>query len=123
MEDESNLLYVAITRARKRLQMSRQLHKLLGQYGEKFYRLVPASCLRKDGTSLTCCVLCTTFEPQSTVVLCRRKLTLVCPIHILALSSSSVIFLGCNYLLIFLFYRAENFDSSLNFVKLEVLIN
>jgi len=57
--------------------MSPQLYKMLGQYGEKFYRLVPPSCLRKDGTSLVCCVLGTAFEPQSTVMLCRRRITLV----------------------------------------------
>lgn len=90
-EDESNLLYVAITRARKRLQMSPLLYKLLGQYGEKFYRLVPTSFLRKAGKSLTCCVLGTTFEPQSTVVLCRRQVTLVSETSTSA--SSSLVFI------------------------------
>ena len=77
-EDESNLLYVAITRARKRLQMSRQLYEQLGRSGHRFFRLVPTCRLRKDcGTSLTCCVLGTTFEPQWTVTLCRRRIKLV----------------------------------------------
>ena len=82
-EDERNLLYVAITRARRRVQMSRQLYDQLCLHGHKFYRLVPTTQLRhKDAsTSLTCCVLGTTFEPQSTVTLCRRRVKLVCTTH------------------------------------------
>jgi len=71
--------------------MSPQLYKVLGQYGEKFYCLVPPSCLHKDGTSLTCCVLGTTFEPQSTVVLCRRKVTLVSMMYTSAFDSCVLI--------------------------------
>lgn len=75
--DEKNLLYVAITRARKRLQMSHQLYEHLGRFGEKFFRLVPSRSLCKDETTtLTCCVLGTTFHPQSTVTLCRRRIKL-----------------------------------------------
>jgi len=39
---------------------------------------MPTSGLTKDQTPLTCCVWGTQFEPHATtVMLCRRKLTLV----------------------------------------------
>jgi len=76
--DEHNLLYVAITRARKRLLMSRQLYDVLSQHGHRFFRLVPTRDLCKAGTAApTCCVLDRTIEPQTTVTLCCRRITLV----------------------------------------------
>ncbi|XP_074429260.1 F-box DNA helicase 1 isoform X1 [Larus michahellis] len=53
-EDEWNLLYVAVTRARKCLLMSKSLEHLLALAGEHFLRVELMSEAAKDGATLPC---------------------------------------------------------------------
>ena len=75
--DECNLLYVAITRAKKRLQMSPTLVKILQRAGCDFTQLVSSKQLQKDGREFVCCVNKLPFEPTNVVTLCQQKVTLV----------------------------------------------
>jgi len=74
--------------------MSPQLYEHLGRFGEKFFRLVPTQSLcTSESATLACCVLGTTFEPQTTVTLCRRRIKLVSIVkQCLTLSVLSVFF-------------------------------
>ncbi|XP_035759775.1 F-box DNA helicase 1 isoform X2 [Egretta garzetta] len=56
LEDEWNLLYVAVTRAKKHLLMSKYLEQLLALAGEHFLRVELTSEASKDGAALTCSV-------------------------------------------------------------------
>ncbi|XP_014738013.1 PREDICTED: F-box DNA helicase 1, partial [Sturnus vulgaris] len=57
-EDEWNLLYVAVTRAKKCLLMSKSLENLLTLAGERFLRveLLSEAGKDKDGAPVTCCM-------------------------------------------------------------------
>ncbi|KAM9245636.1 F-box DNA helicase 1 [Leptosomus discolor] len=54
-EDEWNLLYVAVTRAKKYLLMSKSLGHLLALAGERFLRVELTSEAAKDGAAVACC--------------------------------------------------------------------
>ncbi|XP_066038716.1 F-box DNA helicase 1, partial [Chamaea fasciata] len=77
-EDEWNLLYVAVTRAKKFLLMSKSLENLLALAGERFLR---AELLReaggdKDGAAVVCCVPGCTKSLEFSSGLLVRKLPL-----------------------------------------------
>ncbi|XP_030325376.1 F-box DNA helicase 1 [Calypte anna] len=55
-EDEWNLLYVAVTRAKKYLLMSKSLEHLLALAGERFLRVELMSEAAKDGAAASCSV-------------------------------------------------------------------
>ncbi|XP_009881281.1 PREDICTED: F-box only protein 18 [Charadrius vociferus] len=55
-EDEWNLLYVAVTRAKKYLLMSKSLEHLLALAGERFLRVELMSEAAKDGAAIACSV-------------------------------------------------------------------
>ncbi|KFQ70529.1 F-box only protein 18, partial [Phaethon lepturus] len=55
-EDEWNLLYVAVTRAKKYLLMSKSLEHLLALAGERFLRVELMSEAAKDGAAVACSV-------------------------------------------------------------------
>ncbi|XP_064277601.1 F-box DNA helicase 1 [Passer domesticus] len=57
-QDEWNLLYVAVTRAKKCLLMSKSLENLLALAGERFLRveLLSEAGKDKDGAAVVCCV-------------------------------------------------------------------
>ncbi|KAM6385112.1 F-box DNA helicase 1 isoform 3-T5 [Alca torda] len=65
-EDEWNLLYVAVTRAKKCLLMSKSLEHLLALAGEHFLRVELMSEAAKDGATLACSTpQCTQTLPSS----------------------------------------------------------
>ncbi|XP_068257590.1 F-box DNA helicase 1 isoform X2 [Nyctibius grandis] len=76
-EDEWNLLYVAVTRAKKYLLMSKSLEHLLALAGERFLRVELMSEAAKDGATVTCSVpQCTqTLQPSSRLVVKKLPLT------------------------------------------------
>ncbi|XP_026723828.1 F-box DNA helicase 1 [Athene cunicularia] len=75
-EDEWNLLYVAVTRAKKCLLMSKSLEYLLALAGEGFLR-VELSVAAKDRAAVACSVpQCTgTLQPDSRLVVKKLPLT------------------------------------------------
>jgi ATP-dependent exoDNAse (exonuclease V) beta subunit len=75
--DECNLLYVAITRAKKRLQMSPTLLSILQRAGHDFCQLVSTKQLQKEGATFVCDVTKTPFEATNAVTLYRPNITLV----------------------------------------------
>lgn len=92
VEDEYNLLYVAVTRARKRLLMSPGLVKVLSRVGEKFCYPVSTRQAQEAKTSAAVSEVNSTFEstiPVATkaadtpsivvpvVTIVKRKLRLV----------------------------------------------
>ncbi|KFP60644.1 F-box only protein 18, partial [Cariama cristata] len=76
-EDEWNLLYVAVTRAKKYLLMSKSLEHLLALAGERFLRVELMSEAAKDGAAVACSVpSCTeTLQPSSRLVVKKLPLT------------------------------------------------
>ncbi|XP_050181410.1 F-box DNA helicase 1 isoform X2 [Myiozetetes cayanensis] len=76
-EDEWNLLYVAVTRAKKCLLLSKSLEHLLTLAGERFLRVELMSEAAKDGASRACCVSgCpNTLDPSSRLVVRKLPLT------------------------------------------------
>ncbi|XP_065531569.1 F-box DNA helicase 1 isoform X3 [Lathamus discolor] len=76
-EDEWNLLYVAVTRAKKYLLMSKSLEHLLALAGERFLRVELMSEAGKDGAAVTCCVPQCTETLQSDCGLVVKKLPLI----------------------------------------------
>ncbi|XP_063998837.1 F-box DNA helicase 1 [Pogoniulus pusillus] len=76
-EDEWNLLYVAVTRAKKYLLMSQSLEQLLALAGEHFLRVELMSEAVKDGGSIVCSVpQCkAAVQPSSRLVV--KKLPLI----------------------------------------------
>ncbi|XP_039245315.1 F-box DNA helicase 1 isoform X2 [Pipra filicauda] len=76
-EDEWNLLYVAVTRAKKCLLLSKSLEDLLALAGERFLRVELMSEAAKVGASRTCCVSrCTNMlDPSSRLVVRKLPLT------------------------------------------------
>ncbi|XP_050825691.1 F-box DNA helicase 1-like [Serinus canaria] len=78
-EDEWNLLYVAVTRAKKCLLMSKSLENLLSLAGERFLRveLLGEAGKDKDGAPVACCVSgCTkSLEVSSGLVVKKLPLT------------------------------------------------
>uniref|UniRef100_A0A672THJ8 F-box DNA helicase 1 n=1 Tax=Strigops habroptila TaxID=2489341 RepID=A0A672THJ8_STRHB len=75
-EDEWNLLYVAVTRAKKYLLMSESLEHLLALAGERFLRVELMSEAGKDGAAVTCCVPQCAAPVQSSSGLVVKKLPL-----------------------------------------------
>ncbi|KAM9028804.1 F-box DNA helicase 1 isoform 1-T1 [Ara ararauna] len=76
-EDEWNLLYVAVTRAKKCLLMSKSLEHLLALAGERFLRVELMSEAGKDGAAVTCSVPQCTEMLQSGCGLVVKKLPLI----------------------------------------------
>ncbi|XP_051631408.1 F-box DNA helicase 1 isoform X3 [Manacus candei] len=76
-EDEWNLLYVAVTRAKKCLLLSKSLEHLLALAGERFLRVELMSEAAKAGASQICCVSkCTNMlDPSSRLVVRKLPLT------------------------------------------------
>ncbi|XP_074725748.1 F-box DNA helicase 1 isoform X1 [Strix uralensis] len=76
-EDEWNLLYVAVTRAKKCLLMSKSLEYLLALAGEGFLRVELMSEAAKDRAAIACSVpQCTgTLQPNSRLVVKKLPLT------------------------------------------------
>ncbi|XP_074880654.1 F-box DNA helicase 1 isoform X3 [Buteo buteo] len=75
-EDEWNLLYVAVTRAKKYLLMSKSLENLLALAGERFLRVELMSEAAKDGAPIACSMPLCTETLQSSSRLVVRKLPL-----------------------------------------------
>ncbi|KAL9854885.1 F-box DNA helicase 1 [Geothlypis trichas] len=77
-EDEWNLLYVAVTRAKKCLLMSKSLENLLSLAGERFLRveLLSEAGKDKDGAAAACCVSGCTNSLAVTSGLVVKKLPL-----------------------------------------------
>ncbi|XP_027527014.1 F-box DNA helicase 1 [Neopelma chrysocephalum] len=76
-EDEWNLLYVAVTRAKKCLLLSKSLEHLLALAGERFLRVELMSEAAKAGASRACCVSgCpNTLDSNSRLVVRKLPLT------------------------------------------------
>ncbi|KAM6283519.1 F-box DNA helicase 1 [Spheniscus humboldti] len=75
-EDEWNLLYVAVTRAKKYLLMSKSLEHLLALAGERFLRVELMSEAAKDGAAVTCCMPQCSAKLQPSSWLVVKKLPL-----------------------------------------------
>ncbi|XP_074396449.1 F-box DNA helicase 1 isoform X4 [Zonotrichia albicollis] len=77
-EDEWNLLYVAVTRARRCLLMSKSLENLLSLAGERFLRveLLSEAGQDKAGAAVACCVPGCTNSLEVTSGLLVKKLPL-----------------------------------------------
>ncbi|XP_074022853.1 F-box DNA helicase 1 [Numenius arquata] len=75
-DDEWNLLYVAVTRAKKYLLMSKSLEHLLALAGERFLRVELTSEAAKDGATVACSVPQCTGTLQSSSRLVVKKLPL-----------------------------------------------
>ncbi|CAN7936881.1 unnamed protein product [Ixodes hexagonus] len=77
---EYNVLYVAMTRAKRRLCMSRAVYFLLLQGQEKyeFLQTKNNAILMAAGEMLTCCSCEETFEPKGKLVLQRRSFSVGC---------------------------------------------
>ncbi|RMB89987.1 hypothetical protein DUI87_33599 [Hirundo rustica rustica] len=77
-EDEWNLLYVAVTRAKKCLLMSKSLENLLTLAGERFLRVELLSEAGKDkgGAPITCCMSGCTKSLEFSSGLVVKKLPL-----------------------------------------------
>ncbi|XP_077035412.1 F-box DNA helicase 1 [Agelaius phoeniceus] len=77
-EDEWNLLYVAVTRAKRCLLLSKSLENLLSLAGERFLRveLLSEAGKDKDGAPVACCVPGCTNSLEVTSGLVVKKLPL-----------------------------------------------
>ncbi|KAM6425467.1 F-box DNA helicase 1 [Rhynochetos jubatus] len=75
-DDEWNLLYVAVTRAKKYLLMSKSLEHLLAMAGEHFLRVELLSEAAKDAATLSCSVPACSEALQSGARLVVKKLPL-----------------------------------------------
>uniref|UniRef100_A0A8C9AXG0 F-box DNA helicase 1 n=1 Tax=Phocoena sinus TaxID=42100 RepID=A0A8C9AXG0_PHOSS len=71
-EDEWNLLYVAVTRARKRLIMTRSLENILTLAGEYFLQAELTSNVLKTGVVRCCVGQCSNAIPMDTVLTMRK---------------------------------------------------
>ncbi|XP_054255739.1 F-box DNA helicase 1 [Indicator indicator] len=76
-EDEWNLLYVAVTRAKKYLLMSQSLEHLLALAGEHFLQVELTSEAVKDGNTIICSVPQCKAAVQPTSRLVVKKLPLI----------------------------------------------
>ncbi|KAM6146940.1 F-box DNA helicase 1 [Phoenicopterus ruber ruber] len=76
-EDEWNLFYVAVTRAKKCLLMSKSVEHLLALAGERFLRVELMSEAAKDGDTITCSAPQCTKTLQSSSQLVVKKLPLM----------------------------------------------
>lgn len=74
--DESNLLYVAVTRAKKCLQISPTVYRLLRICGENFRYPVSSELLRSQGVTMKCAETDREFDPLACTIV-RRKVRLV----------------------------------------------
>ncbi|PKK22063.1 F-box protein, helicase, 18, transcript variant X4, partial [Columba livia] len=73
LEDEWNLLYVAVTRAKKYLLMSKTLEDLLALAGERFLRVELTSEAAKDGAAVACCMpRCTAKLPSGSGLVVKK---------------------------------------------------
>ncbi|KAH3816369.1 hypothetical protein DPMN_117885 [Dreissena polymorpha] len=75
-EDENNLLYVAVTRAKNALQMSKTLMSVLKLAGEQFVYPVASDKLRESGQVFRCRGTHAEFKPHC-VTLQKKEITLV----------------------------------------------
>uniref|UniRef100_A0A8D1LS90 DNA 3'-5' helicase n=1 Tax=Sus scrofa TaxID=9823 RepID=A0A8D1LS90_PIG len=71
-EDEWNLLYVAVTRARKRLIMTKSLENILTLAGEYFLQAELTSDVLKTGVVRCCVGQCSNAIPVDTVLTMRK---------------------------------------------------
>ncbi|XP_069085377.1 F-box DNA helicase 1 isoform X2 [Pleurodeles waltl] len=71
-EDEWNLLYVAVTRAKKHLVMTKSLENLLSFAGEYFLRAELTTDVVKEGTPKCSVSKCTNTVPDNTVLTLRK---------------------------------------------------
>ncbi|KAG7234264.1 hypothetical protein INR49_004119 [Caranx melampygus] len=75
-DDEWNLLYVAVTRARRSLIITRNIHNILSMDGEYFLKSQMPNTLMKAGEPLPCsvtnCPNCIT--PGSAFIMCARQM-------------------------------------------------
>ncbi|XP_074937876.1 F-box DNA helicase 1 isoform X2 [Phalacrocorax aristotelis] len=74
-DDEWNLLYVAVTRAKKCLLMSKSLEHLLALAGEHFFRVELTSEAGKDGAAIVCSTPQCARTLQSQLVVKKLPLT------------------------------------------------
>ncbi|KAM9293742.1 F-box DNA helicase 1 isoform 2-T3 [Morus bassanus] len=74
-DDEWNLLYVAVTRAKKCLLMSKSLEHLLSLAGEHFFRVELTSEAGKDGAAIACSMPECARTVQSQLVVKKLPLT------------------------------------------------
>ncbi|XP_052213566.1 F-box DNA helicase 1-like isoform X20 [Dreissena polymorpha] len=74
-EDENNLLYVAVTRAKNALQMSKTLMSVLKLAGEQFVYPVASDKLRESGQVFRCRGTHAEFKPHC-VTLQKKEITL-----------------------------------------------
>ncbi|GFT31484.1 f-box DNA helicase 1 [Nephila pilipes] len=71
--EEANIMYVAMTRAKKSLVLSEKLLRLLLAAQEKFeYPVSPSSLLLNGETKLECVSCSITFSPHTVLILARR---------------------------------------------------
>ncbi len=75
-EDEKNLLYVAVTRAKRCLQISPTVHRLLRLCGETFRYPVDTEQLRAGGVTMRCAETKVVFDPLPCTIT-RREVKLV----------------------------------------------
>ncbi|MDK0879741.1 ATP-binding domain-containing protein, partial [Clostridium perfringens] len=61
--DERNLLYVAVTRAKKSLILSSTIVKLLELYGDHHLSVISSKVLKEKGVNFKCKVSGEEFEP------------------------------------------------------------
>ncbi|XP_041348939.1 F-box DNA helicase 1-like [Gigantopelta aegis] len=73
--DETNLLYVAVTRAKRSLQLSPMLMRVLANNGEKFVYPVLSSAVQDGKTPLKCFVTDAEFQPKA-LTLRKNSITL-----------------------------------------------
>ncbi|KAK5849103.1 hypothetical protein PBY51_008771 [Eleginops maclovinus] len=74
--DEWNLLYVAVTRAKTSLIITKTIRRILTEAGEYFLKSEMPSTLIKEGNPLPCCIPhcpnCTT--PGSAFIMCKQQM-------------------------------------------------
>ncbi|KAK5895917.1 hypothetical protein CgunFtcFv8_009571 [Champsocephalus gunnari] len=75
-DDEWNLLYVAVTRAKTTLIITKTIRRILTEAGEYFLKSEMPSTLMKQGDPLPCCIPdcpnCTT--PGSAFIMCKQQM-------------------------------------------------
>lgn len=74
--DEANILYVAVTRAKKCLLLPEKITKVLHLAYEKFEYPVASKSIFQDNAALTCTSCDATFTPHTVLMLIRRKVVM-----------------------------------------------
>ncbi|CAL1291587.1 unnamed protein product [Larinioides sclopetarius] len=72
--EESNIIYVALTRAKNCLILPDKLLRVLLAAQEKFEYPVPPSSVSNGNSKLECIGCCETFTPHTSLILVRRKI-------------------------------------------------